>query len=137
MAPVSLFDAPQGPPVVTVSELNARVRDLLESEVGTIWVTGELSKPTQAASGHWYFALKDAGASVDCAMFRGRAQFLDFRPEAGRQVEVRARVTVYEQTGRYQLVVEEMRPAGLGVLFQAFEKLKAKLEAEGAKVELK
>jgi exodeoxyribonuclease VII large subunit len=131
MAPVTLSPPRAAPPVVSVSELNARARELLEDAIGTLWVSGELSNVKQAASGHWYFALKDAGASVDCAMFRGRAQFLDFRPEAGRQVEVRARVTIYEPRGSYQLVVEEMRPAGLGALFQAFEKLKAKLEAEG------
>jgi len=119
------------PPVVSVTELNARARELLEGAFGTLWVAGELSNVKQAASGHWYFALKDASASVDCAMFRGRAQFLEFRPENGQQVEVRGRVTLYEPRGSYQLVVEELRAAGLGALYEAFEKLKAKLEAEG------
>src|SRR5205085_6314899 len=96
-----------------------------------IWVSGELSGVKKAASGHWYFCLKDANAQVDCAMFARRAQFLDFRPEDGLRVEVRARVTLYEDRGRYQLVIEEIRKAGLGALYEAFEKLKAKLAAEG------
>ena len=119
------------PPVVTVSELNRRVRALLENQFETLWVGGEMSNVKLAASGHWYFCLKDAGAAVDCAMFRARAQFLDFRPENGLQVEVRARVTLYEPRGSYQLVVEEVRKAGLGALFEAFERLKARLSAEG------
>jgi len=118
-------------PVVTVSELNRRVRALLEERFEILWVAGELSNVKRAPSGHWYFCLKDPGAQVDCAMFRTRAQFLDFRPEDGMQVEVRARVTLYEPRGSYQLVVEEMRRAGRGALYAAFEKLKAKLEAEG------
>jgi exodeoxyribonuclease VII large subunit len=118
-------------PVVTVSELNARVRTLLENQFERIWVAGELSNVKKAPSGHWYFCLKDKAAQVDCAMFRSRAQFLDFRPEPGMQVEVRARVTLYEERGNYQLVVEEIRKAGLGALYEAFEKLKARLQAEG------
>jgi exodeoxyribonuclease VII large subunit len=122
---------PSTPPVVSVSELNKRVRALLENQFEVIWVSGELSNVKFASSGHWYFCLKDAAASIDCAMFRTRAQFLDFRPENGMQVEVRARVTLYEPRGSYQLAVEEIRKAGLGALYEAFEKLKAKLAAEG------
>jgi exodeoxyribonuclease VII large subunit len=118
-------------PIVTVSELNRRVRALLENQFETLWVTGELSGVKKATSGHWYFCLKDPSAQIECAMFRTRAQFLDFRPEDGMQVEVRARVTLYEPRGNYQLVVEEVRKAGRGALFEAFEKLKAKLQAEG------
>ena len=125
----SLF--PATPAVVTVSELNQRVRALLENQFETLWVAGELSGVKKAASGHWYFCLKDSGAQVDCAMFQRRAQFLDFRPEDGMRVEVRARVTLYEPRGAYQLVVEEVRKAGLGALYEAFEKLKARLAAEG------
>ncbi len=124
---VSLFPDP----LVTVTELNRQVRALLENRFETLWVAGELSNVKLATSGHWYFCLKDSGASVDCAMFRTRAQFLDFRPEGGLQVEVRARVTLYEPRGSYQLVVEEIRKAGLGKLFEAFEKLKARLAGEG------
>jgi len=127
----STLALPLSTPVVTVRELNARVRTLLENKFETVWVAGELSNVKKAPSGHWYFCLKDAEAQVDCAMFRSRAQFLDFRPENGQQVEVRARVTLYEARGQYQLVVDEVRRAGLGALYEAFEKLKARLEAEG------
>jgi exodeoxyribonuclease VII large subunit len=127
MRPPSLLPTP----VVSVSELNKRVRLLLENQFEMLWVSGELSNVKLASSGHWYFCLKDPGAQIECAMFRARAQFLDFRPENGLQVEVRARVTLYEPRGNYQLVVEEIRKAGLGALFEAFEKLKARLQAEG------
>ena len=127
----STLTLPVAVPVVTVRELNARVRTLLENQLETVWVAGELSNVKKAPSGHWYFCLKDAEAQVECCMFRGRAQFLDFRPENGQQVEVRARVTLYEARGQYQLVVDEIRRAGLGALYEAFEKLKARLDAEG------
>ena len=116
---------------LTVTELNRRSRQILENQFGLVWVSGEISRATLASSGHWYFVLKDEGAAVDCAMFKGRAQYLDFRPENGLKVEVRARVTVYEPRGAYQLAVEQMRHAGLGALFEAFEKLKARLGKEG------
>jgi len=122
---------PPGPAPISVTELNRRARALLEDGFGLVWVAGELSRVTQAPSGHWYFVLKDEGAAVDCAMFRGRAQYLDFRPENGARVEVRARVGLYEPRGAFQLNVEQMRKAGLGALFEAFEKLKARLAAEG------
>ena len=118
-------------PLLTVSELNRRVRELIEGEFDMLWIAGELSNVKLASSGHWYFSLKDADAAVDCAMFKGRAQFLEFRPADGIKVEARARVTLYEPRGKYQLVVEEVRQAGLGALHEAFEKLKAKLGAEG------
>jgi len=122
---------PQAALVIPVSELNRRVRTLLENQFETLWVSGELSNVKLAPSGHWYFCLKDPNAQVECAMFRKRAQFLDFRPENGVRVEVRARVTLYEPRGNYQLVVEEVRKAGLGALYEAFEKLKTRLAAEG------
>jgi exodeoxyribonuclease VII large subunit len=118
-------------PALSVTELNRRVRALLENQFEMLWVAGELSGVKRAASGHWYFCLKDPGAQVECAMFRMRAQFLDFRPEDGLRVEVRCRVTLYEARGNFQLVVEEMRKAGRGALFEAFERLKARLAAEG------
>ena len=127
MQPRPLFPAP----VVTVSELNRRVKALLENQFETLWVAGEMSNVKASGPGHWYFCLKDKEAQVDCAMFVTRARFLDFRPENGMQVEVRARVTLYEPRGSYQLVVQEVRKAGLGALFEAFEKLKARLQSEG------
>jgi len=125
------FDFGGGPEVVSVSDLNRRVRILLENQFETLWVAGELSNVKKAPAGHWYFCLKDKEASVDCAMWQSRARFLDFRPENGMQVEVRARVTLYEPRGTYQLSIDEMRRAGLGILFERFEKMKAMLEAEG------
>ena len=127
----SLQTSPGEPPVLSVTELNRRARVLLEGEFELLWVGGELSNVTLAASGHLYFTLKDPAAQVRCAMFRGRAQHLDWKPEAGERVEVRGRVTLYEARGDYQLVVEQMRRGGLGALFEAFEKLKARLAAEG------
>lgn len=118
-------------PPLTVSELNRRVREMLESEFDVLWIAGELSNVKLASSGHWYFCLKDAEAAVDAAMFQGRARFLDFKPADGMKVEARARVTLYEPRGKYQLVVEELRKSGLGALHEAFEKLKTKLGAEG------
>ena len=120
-----------GPPVISVTELNRRARAALENQFETLWVAGELSNVKKAPSGHWYFCLKDREASVDCAMFRSRAQFLDFKPEDGQQVEVRARPTLYEARGAFQLAVDEIRKAGLGALYEAFAKRKAALEAEG------
>jgi exodeoxyribonuclease VII large subunit len=125
----SLF--PESPPLITVTELNRRARNLLENHFESLWVAGELSNVKKSPAGHWYYALKDNAASVDCVIFQSRARFLDFRPENGQQVEVRGRVTLYEPRGSYQLAVDEMRKAGLGALYEAFEKLKARLEAEG------
>jgi len=122
---------PLVPVVVKVSELNRRARVLLENQFETLWVGGELSGVKKSPAGHWYFCLKDAEAEVQCVMYRNRAQFLDFRPDNGQEVEVRARVTIYEPRGTFQLNVDEVRRSGLGALYEAFEKLKAKLEAEG------
>jgi exodeoxyribonuclease VII large subunit len=117
--------------VIPVSALNRRVRNLLEANLELLWVSGELSNVLRAASGHWYFSLKDDAAQVRCVMFRGRASTVSFTPENGMQVEVRALPSLYEARGEFQLGVENMRRAGLGALFEAFERLKAKLLAEG------
>ncbi len=122
---------PPSSPVLTVSALNSLARSAVESALPLVWVGGEISNLTRAASGHWYFSLKDDRAQVRCAMFRGRNQFVDWQPANGDQVEVRAAPTVYEARGEFQLQVELMRRAGLGALFEAFEKLKQKLAAEG------
>ena len=119
------------PEVITVGELNRAAKKVLEQAFPLIWVAGEISNLTRAPSGHWYFSLKDDRAQVRCVMFRHRNQYLDFAPEGGMQVEVRALVTLYEPRGEFQVYVEEMRRAGLGALFEAFEKLKAQLEREG------
>lgn len=119
------------PPVIPVSALNRAVRVAIERGVTPCWVSGEISNLTRAPSGHWYFTLKDAAASVRCAMFRGRNQFVDFVPANGQQIEVRAQATLYEPRGEFQLAVEAMRRAGMGNLFEAFLRIKAKLEGEG------
>jgi exodeoxyribonuclease VII large subunit len=117
--------------VLSVSELNRSVRLLLEQSLPLAWISGEISNLTIAASGHWYFSLKDKTAQVRCVMFRGRTTALDFRPSEGLQVEIRATPGLYEPRGEFQLNVDFMRKAGLGALFEQFERLKAKLAAEG------
>ena len=117
-------------PVLTVSELNRMARRALESQLPLLWVEGEISNFMRAASGHWYFSLKDANAQVRCVMFRGRNQFADFTPANGDHVEIRALPSLYEARGEFQLGAEAIRRAGAGRLYEAFLKLKAKLEAE-------
>ena len=117
--------------VVSVSELNRLARDLLEAKLPLMWVRGEISNLKRYDSGHCYFTLKDAQAQVDCVIFRHKLQYLDWRPDDGMQVEVRACPTLYEARGKFQLNVETMRRSGLGALFEAFAKLKARLEQEG------
>ena len=117
--------------IYSVSELNQTIRGLLESEFGLLWIEGEISNLAQPASGHMYFTLKDARAQVRCAMFRGKNQFLGFQPENGQQVLIRARVSLYEARGEYQLIAEHMEEAGDGALRRAFEELKARLAMEG------
>ncbi len=118
-------------PVISVSELNRRVRQLVEGGLPLLWVTGEISNFMRAASGHCYFSLKDERAQVRCVLFRHKAARLEFEPKNGAQVEVCALPTVYEARGEFQLGVETMRPAGLGALYEAFERLRKKLAAEG------
>ena len=117
--------------IYSVRELNAAAKYLLENGLPLMWVRGEISNFVAAASGHWYFSLKDEQAQVRCAMFRHKSQYLDWKPGNGKLVEVLALPTVYEARGDFQLVVEQMRPAGQGALHEAFERLKARLEAEG------
>ncbi|MBP2194568.1 exodeoxyribonuclease VII large subunit [Pantoea cypripedii] len=117
--------------IFTVSRLNTTVRQLLENEMGLVWLSAEISNFTQPASGHWYFTLKDDGAQVRCAMFRNSNRRVAFRPQHGQQVLVRASITLYEPRGDYQLIIESMHPAGEGLLQQQFEQLKTRLAAEG------
>ncbi|WP_425486459.1 exodeoxyribonuclease VII large subunit [Chiayiivirga flava] len=117
--------------VLTPSQLNALARDMLEGAFPLIWVEGELSGVSRPASGHVYFTLKDARAQVRCALFKPKSQWLKFRPADGMHVLLRARLTVYEARGDYQLIVEHMEEAGEGALLRAFEALKARLQAEG------
>jgi len=117
--------------VWTISQLNRRVGELLEGNFSRIWVRGEISNFTQAASGHWYFSVKDEGATVRAVMFRGRAQAVGFVPQPGEKFEFRVNVTLYAPRGDYQLQVESLRRAGRGDLHEAFLALKDKLTAEG------
>ncbi|MEC5343077.1 exodeoxyribonuclease VII large subunit [Brenneria populi] len=117
--------------IFTVSRLNQTVRQLLEMEMGQIWLSGEISNLSQPASGHWYFTLKDERAQVRCAMFRNSNRRVTFRPQNGQQVLIRASITLYEPRGDYQLLAESMQPAGDGLLQQQFEQLKQRLAAEG------
>lgn len=117
--------------VVTISELNRRARASLEREFPLLWVAGEISNLTRAASGHIYFSLKDEAAQARCVMFRSRSSSVPWRLENGQQVEARALVSLYEPRGDFQLNIETLRRAGLGRLFEAFARLKARLEAEG------
>lgn len=117
--------------VVSVSWLNRAARNVLEESFPLMWIAGEVSTLTRAASGHVYFTLKDEQAQVRCTMWRNRAQLLPFRLEHGMQVEVRALVSLFEPRGDYQLNVEAVRHAGVGNLYEAFLRLKARLEAEG------
>ncbi|MES2127887.1 MAG: exodeoxyribonuclease VII large subunit [Pseudomonadota bacterium] len=118
-------------PVLTVTALNAKVARLLEQSFPLTWIGGEVSNFTRAASGHWYFTLKDDAAQVRAVMFRGRAQYAGFIPREGDKVEVRALVTLYGARGDYQINVEAIRRAGVGQLFEAFQRLKEKLTAQG------
>ena len=117
--------------VLRVAELNFAIKQLLESNIPLLWVRGEISNLVKAASGHWYFSLKDDQAQVRCVMFRNKNQLLTNPVGNGQQVEVLAAATLYEQRGDFQLTIEQMRPAGLGVLYEQFERLKRKLESEG------
>jgi exodeoxyribonuclease VII large subunit len=119
------------PPVLTVTALNQQVARLLERTFPLVWIGGEISNFTRAASGHWYFTLKDDAAQVRAVMFRGRAQYAGFTPREGDKVEVRALVTLYGARGDYQINVEAIRRAGVGALYEAFMRLKEKLGAEG------
>lgn len=128
----SLIENPVATPsVLTVSALNQAVARMLERSFPLAWVSGEVSNFTRAASGHWYFTLKDDSAQVRAVMFRGRAQYAGFTPREGDMVEVRALVTLYAPRGDYQLNVEAIRRAGIGNLYEAFLRLKQKLEEEG------
>jgi exodeoxyribonuclease VII large subunit len=119
------------PKIFSVRELNFAAKQLIEGGLPLLWVRGEISNFVCAASGHWYFSLKDEAAQVRCVMFRHKSQYLDWQPKNGMQVEVRALASLYEARGEFQLTLEQMRPAGLGALYEAFERLKNKLEREG------
>lgn len=117
--------------ILSVTELNSYVSKLLELSFPLLWIRGEVSNLKQYPSGHWYFLLKDKDAQIRCVMFRQKNQWLDWSLRDGMQIEVQALVTLYEPRGEFQLNVEHIRQAGLGNLYEAFEKLKSKLQAAG------
>ena len=117
--------------ILSVSQLNRSAKDLLETYLPLLWVEGEISNLATPSSGHWYFTLKDSQAQVRCAMFKNRNSSVRFRPEAGQKVLLRAKVSIYEGRGDYQLIGEHMEPAGFGDLQQQFEALKTKLQNQG------
>lgn len=119
------------PSVLSVEQLNVYIKQLLEGQVGMVWVKGELSNFKAHTSGHFYFSLKDSRSQISAVMFRGHNSRLKFKPTDGMEVIVRGRITVYEPRGNYQLMCELMDPVGAGALQKAFEQLKAKLKAEG------
>ena len=119
------------PPSLSVSDLNREAKRLLESHFDWVWVEGEIGNFTAASSGHWYFSLKDADAQVRCAMFRRTNSRVKVRPNQGESVRIRAKVSLYEGRGEFQLICEHLEPAGAGALQQAFERLKKKLSDEG------
>lgn len=122
-----------GARVWTVGELTRHIRNLLEADVSlrNVWLRGEISNLSRPASGHLYFSLKDAGASLKCVMWRSTVEFLGWQPEHGAQVLARGRISVYPQGGVYQLYVDELHPAGVGDLHARFEELRERLRAEG------
>lgn len=117
--------------VLSVSQLNRQSKELLETYLHNVQVTGEISNLSRPASGHWYFTLKDQRAQVRCAMFKSRTQYLKFIPKEGEQVLINASVGLYEARGDYQLIVNGMQSAGEGALKLAFEQLKSRLHQEG------
>jgi exodeoxyribonuclease VII large subunit len=117
--------------ILQVSELTKKVRFILESELNTVWLTGEISNYVAASSGHWYLSLKDSKSQVRCAMFKGNNRRVRLQPRNGQQVLVRAKVSLYEPRGDFQLIIEQMEDAGEGVLRQQYEQLKNKLNALG------
>ena len=128
--------APAQPPspvrrVLTVSELTASVRVLLESKYAEVWVEGEISNARVWKTGHLYFTLKDAGAQLRAVMFRSALRLQRFRPEDGQHVIARGRISVYEPKGEYQIVCEHLEPQGVGALQLAFEQLRRRLDGEG------
>lgn len=117
--------------VLTVSELNGLVAESLMDTFGIVWLTGEVSAFTRAASGHLYMTLKDQVASVRAVMFRTRIAYCEFQPEVGDQIQIRAKVGLYEPRGEFQLNVQMLRRAGRGTLHEQFLLLKNRLQAEG------
>ena len=117
--------------VLSVSEITAQIKGQIESQFSSIWIQGEISNFKHHSSGHMYFTVKDDSAELRCVMFRGYNQMIHFKPENGMEVLLNGKITVYEPRGQYQLMVQNMEPAGIGTLYLAFEALKKQLAVEG------
>jgi exodeoxyribonuclease VII large subunit len=115
----------------TVSELNRLSRQTLEAKFPLIWVEGEISNFSMPASGHWYFKMKDKTATISCAMFKNQNSRSSFKPQNGIKVFARCKITIYEVSGNYQLIIEQIESAGIGALQRKFEELKKQLFDEG------
>jgi len=117
--------------IFSITEINKIVKELLQDNFPSIWVKGELSNFIEASSGHWYFTLKDNGAQVRCTMFKGKNSQVKWIPKNGDLIEAQCKIGLYEQRGDYQLNISSLEQAGLGRLFEEFNKLKQKLDSEG------
>jgi exodeoxyribonuclease VII large subunit len=117
--------------ILTVSQVTARIRMLLEREFFEVWVEGELSNCKVWNTGHMYFTLKDGGAQIKGVMFRAALARLRFKPQDGLHVVARAKISVYDPKGEYQIICEHLEPEGLGALQLAFDQLKERLAKEG------
>tara|TARA_B110000003_G_scaffold52006_1_gene51492 strand:+ start:23098 stop:24321 length:1224 start_codon:yes stop_codon:yes gene_type:complete len=117
--------------IFSITELNRMVKNALQHNFEIMWIKGEISNFISAASGHWYFSLKDSQAQVRCAMFRGSNNKIDWAPKNGDLIEARVQVGLYEARGEYQLNIEYIQRAGMGALFEKFTQLKNKLESLG------
>ena len=126
-----MIEEKDGPVIYRVSELTSLMKEMLEEEYPSVWVEGEISNLVTAASGHVYFSVKDERAQLPSVMFRSASSRLVFEPENGMKVIARGRVSIYPPSGRYQLIVSGMKPAGVGVLHLEFEELKQRLDGEG------
>lgn len=116
---------------ISVSELTAQIKKILEGKFENIWISGEISNFNHYGSGHMYFTLKDDQSEIKAVMFKGYNQYLRFRPEDGMQVQAGGRITVYEKRGYYQISIKQMEPSGIGTLYLAYEALKMELAQEG------
>lgn len=124
-------NGPASREVLAVSELNRQAKRLLEGHFQQVWVQGEISNFARPQSGHWYFSLKDSKAQIRCAMFRNRNSLLRFKPAEGDELIARGRISLYEGRGDFQLIVDNLQPAGAGALQLQLEQLKEKLRLEG------
>ena len=121
----------QQPPLLTVTQLTNAIKFSLESSFSNIWLQGEISNCKLHSSGHLYFSLKDSNAQIGAVMYRGDAAFLKMTPKDGNQVMVRGEINVYPPSGKYQIIVKEMKLVGLGELLLKLEELKIKLHKMG------